>query len=451
MQQVATITGGLLGAGVPGAGEVVVRGVSTDSRQTRAGELFVALKGERFDGHDFVEAAEEKGAAGAVVERSVPCALPQVVVEDALRALGELGRWWREAHAVTVVAVTGSAGKTTTKGMTAAILQRRAPCLSNPGSENNEIGLPRTLLKLSDEEYCVLEMGARGLGQIEYLARIAQPKIGVITNIGEAHVGLLGGREKIAQAKSELLLALPEEGTAVLNRDDYFFGLLSEMAPCRVLSFGLGQGDFRAEDVQVSPEGTDFVLVGPGGRRPVHLNLPGKHHVANALAAAAAAWAAGARGPDLVEGLEAFEGEAMRTQILRRPDGVTVINDAYNASPTSVAAALELLASLEGRKVFVFGDMLELGEEAEEAHRTVGDQARRAGVEVLVAVGDLGRLAGERAEALGLQVLYAEDAQQASETVPGLVRGGDLVLVKASRAVGLECVAESLMGGEARS
>ncbi len=449
LRQIAEITGGRLAFSEPG---LVVQGLSTDSRQVRPGQLFVALKGDRFDGHDYVDSARQAGAAAALVEREVSSPIPQVVVDDTLIALGKLGQWWRSLREdLIVVAVTGSAGKTTTKGMTASILARRGPTLSNRGTENNEIGLPSTLLRLANEEYCVLEMGSRGLGQIDYLAQIARPSVGVITNIGEAHLGVIGGREKIAQAKSELIAALPATGTVVLNREDYFFGLLSEMAPCQVLSFGLSEGDFRAESIHTCVDGTSFVLVGPPGRKEVRLRSLGRHNVLNALAAAAASWACGARGPHIVAGLEAFRGEALRTQIFRREDGTLIVNDAYNASPTSVGALLDLVHDMPGRKVFVFGDMLELGDYAQVAHERVAQQAQEAGIQVLVAVGELGALTGAAAERLGLTVAYARDAEEAAWVAVRLLQPGDVVLVKASRLVGLERVAEYLAEGRARS
>lgn len=431
---------------VPGDQDALARGVSTDSRAVEQGQLFVALRGEQFDGHDFVDIAREKGAVAAIVERELPSPIAQIKVEDTLAAFGDLARWWRAQHPkVTVVAITGSAGKTTTKGMTAAILARRGPTLTNPGTENNEVGVPRTLLRLGDEQFAVIEMAMRGRGQIKYLAERALPQIGVITNIGEAHIGLLGTREQIAEVKAELVAALPKKGTAVLNADDFFFRVLAEMAPCRVVSFGIESGDFRAENIEAGAAGATFDLVTAGGTKPrVELRLPGVHNVQNALAAAAAAWAAGAKAADIVAGLGDYRGERWRSQIVERADGVRVINDAYNASPTSVAAALKVLAAAEGRKVLVFGDMLELGDYAEEAHRRVGEEAAEAGVEVMVAVGELGRWAGEAAEARGVEVVYAADAAGAAEKALGIVRAGDTVLVKASRAVGLERVAEGL-------
>ena len=430
-------------------GDALVCGVSTDSRAVLAGQLFVALRGEKFDGHDYVEIARGMGAVAAIVEREVPSPIAQIKVADALVAYGNLARWWREKHTdVTLIAITGSAGKTTTKGMLASILERRGTTLVNPGTENNEVGVPRALLRLGDEQYAVIEMAMRGRGQIKYLAERALPQIGVITNIGEAHIGILGSREQIAEAKAELIAALPKKGTAVLNADDFFYRVFAEMAPCRVASYGIENGDFRAENVRQGGVGARFDFVVPGGaRHKVELRLPGLHNVYNALAAATAAWATGARGPDILAGLGAYRGEKMRSQVVEQADGARIINDAYNASPTSVAAALKMLAGAEGRKVLVFGDMLELGDYAAEAHRQVGEAAAEAGVAVMVAVGELGRIAGEAAAEKGVEVVYAGDVDEAIEKAMGVAKAGDVVLVKASRAVGLERVAEALVEG----
>lgn len=451
LEEIADATGGQILAAATG---ITVCGVSTDSRTVKPGELFVALKGERFDGHDFVEAAMEKGAAAALVARRVPSPIPQVQVADTLAALGDLATWWRRRKPeVVVVGVTGSSGKTTTKGMLAAACAAHGPTLATPGSENAEIGVPRTLLGLGNERFCVLEMAMRGLGQIGYLAKMAAPRIGVITNVGEAHIGMpgLGSRERIAAAKGELLVALPPEGAAVLNADDFFFGVLSEMAPCRVVSFGLEKGDFRAKEVALGPDSSTFRVVGPGGEVNVRLALPGLHNVANALAATAAAWAAGVPLEVTAGALAEYRGEALRSQVIRRSDGAIIINDAYNANPASVAAALRMLSEAQGRRVLVFGDMLELGDLAEEAHRAVGRQAAEAGVAVIVVAGKLARLAGEAAQAAGVEVHFAADANEAARIASALVGPQDTVLVKASRAVGLEIVAEALLevGGEA--
>ncbi|MCX7598600.1 MAG: UDP-N-acetylmuramoyl-tripeptide--D-alanyl-D-alanine ligase [Armatimonadetes bacterium] len=445
LAEIAEATGGeILGA----MAELRVRGVSTDSRTLQPGELFVALKGERFDGHDFVEAARQGGAAAALVSQAVLSPLPQVLVKDTLAALGDLAAWWRRRKPdVVVIGVTGSSGKTTTKGMLAAACAAHGPTLATPGSENAEIGVPRTLLGLENQRYCVLEMAMRGTGQIAYLAEMARPQVGVITNIGEAHIGMpgLGTRERIAAAKGELLVALPPEGTAVLNAEDFFFGVLSEMAPCRVVSFGLEKGDFRAKEVALGRDSSTFRIVAPDGEVTVELPLPGLHNVANALAATAAAWAAGVPIEVIAPALGQFRGEPLRSQVMRRADGAVIINDAYNANPSSVSAALKMLSEAATRRVLVFGDMLELGELAEEAHRAVGRQAAEAGVAVMVAVGELAGLAGETAQGVGVEVHFAADAEDAARIACALVKPGDTVLVKASRAMGLEVVAEALL------
>ncbi|MBC7287623.1 MAG: UDP-N-acetylmuramoyl-tripeptide--D-alanyl-D-alanine ligase, partial [Armatimonadetes bacterium] len=339
----------------------------------------------------------------------------------------------------------------TTKSMLAEILRRVAATVSTPGTENNEIGVPLTLLATRDEKYCVLEFGARGLGHIAYLAGIARPDIGIITNIGQAHLGLFGSPEKVARAKAELLEALPEHGTAVLPADDAFFEQLCQRCHCRVVSFGFGEADFRAGDVALRGEGVAFVLRSPVGTAEIKLRVPGRHNALNALAAAAAAWAGGASLDAIVDGLQAFEGEPMRTEIVRLADGTLVINDAYNASPTSVAAALELLSSYSGRKVFVFGDMLELGDHAAAAHRQVGQAAVSAGVAVLIAVGELAAMAADEASRLGIRTAVAANPSEAVPVAAELVRPGDIVLVKASRLVGLEAVVRALEEARGRA
>lgn len=426
-------------------------GVSTDSRAVRPGELFLALSGEQFDGHDFVAAALQAGAAAAVVSR-VPAGLPPetplLLTADTLRAYGRLGQWARQHSAATLLAVTGSTGKTTTKALLGELLSRRGPTLVAPGTENNEIGVPRVLLGLRPEHrFCVLELGMRGRGEIAYLAELARPQIGVITNIGASHLGRLGSREAIAETKAELLAALPPEGRAVLNADDFFFGLLSELAPCPVVSFGLSAtAQVRAEAVR--QEGlidVTFDLCVGDIRLPISLPLPGRHNVLNALAAVAAVWAATGDLAGVAEGLALAQGEAMRGQVLVLPGPITVINDAYNANPSSVVAALELLATAAGRKILVFGDMLELGDYAEAEHRRVGELATATGVSWLVTVGPLAALAAPVAAEAGVATTVTQDAPEALAALREGLRPGDTLLVKASRRRALEQVVEGLI------
>jgi UDP-N-acetylmuramoyl-tripeptide--D-alanyl-D-alanine ligase len=430
--------------------QVTASGVTTDTRSLQRRQLFVALKGERHDGHEWVREALAAGAAGVVISRSVNGLreLPTVLVRDTLEAYGQLAAHHRAQLGVRVVGVTGSSGKTTTKNAVGAVLARVGPTRTAPGTENNEIGVPRFLLSLEEgDRFAVVEMAMRGPGEIGYLARLARPQIGVITNIGEAHVGRLGGRERLAQAKAELLAELPTDGVAVLNADDFFFGLLSEMAPCPIISFGLGaEADVTA--LEVRPDGLQgmrFTLQREDGAIEVALRLPGRHNVANALAAAAVGLAVGATLEQTREGLEVAAAEQMRGQVLQTNGSVTILNDAYNANPDSMAAALAVLSGAQGRKLAVLGDMLELGERADGAHRQLGIAAAEAGVERLVAVGKLAALAAQTAGAQGVRADAVESVEEAVALLRPELRAGDTVLVKASRALALERVVEGLL------
>jgi UDP-N-acetylmuramoyl-tripeptide--D-alanyl-D-alanine ligase len=425
-------------------------GVTTDSRAVHPGDLFLALAGERFDGHDFLRAAFEAGAAAAVVRRvppDLPAEAPLIMVEDTLIAYGQLAAWARRQSTARIIAITGSAGKTSTKRLLGDLLARRAPTLTAPGTENNEIGVPRALLDLQPEHrFGVLEFGMRGPGEIAYLAELSHPDIGVITNIGASHLGRLGGREAIAQSKAELLPALCPAGRAVLNADDFFFGLLQEMACCPVISFGLSpEATVRAEEITYEGlAGSRFTLVVGEERLPVSFPLPGEHNLRNALAAAAAYWAATGTSEGLQEGLGTASAESMRGEILTLPGPLTVINDAYNASPTSVAAAVELLATLPGRRVLVLGDMLELGVFAEEEHRKIGRLAAERRLDWLVAVGEHAAQAAQAAREAGGEASEVTSPEAALALLREALRPGDVVLVKASRRVGLEQVVEGL-------
>lgn len=433
-----------------GWAEVRFTGVSTDTRDLAAGELFVALAGPHHDAHDFLADAARAGAAAAVTSRreAAPEGPPVVIVPDTLVALGCLAALHRSRSSARIVAVTGSTGKTTTKEMLGGILTLAAPTLVAEGTQNNEIGVPLTLLRLAPEHrFGVLELAMRGPGEIDYLARMVAPDVGVITNIGQSHVGRLGTREAIAQVKAELLAHIRGDGPAVLNADDFFFSVLSAMARGPVVSFGLSpDAQFRAEDiVEEGLEGVRFRLMTPTGEREVRLSVPGRHNVLDALAAAAAAGQLGVDLDTIAAGLAAHTAAAMRMQTLPGRNGSTVISDAYNASPDSVAAALEVLARAAGRRIFVFGDMLEMGEAGLPAHREVGERAHAAGVAWLIAVGELAAVAAERAEALGVRISSVEDAVAAAEVLAPELAPGDVVLVKGSRAIGLERVVEAIV------
>lgn len=435
-----------------GWAEVSFRGVSTDTRELVPGELFVALAGPHYDGHNFLAEAARAGAVGAVISRreAAPEGLPVVVVRDTLMALGRLAALHRSRSSTRIVAITGSTGKTTTKEMVGGILALVGPTLVAEGTQNNEVGVPLTLLRLAPEHrFGVLELAMRAPGEIDYLARMVAPDVGVITNIGQSHVGRLGTREAIAQVKAELLGHIRGEGPAVLNADDFFFGVLAAMARGPVVSFGLSpQAQFRAEEiVEEGLKGVRFRLVTPVGERDVRLSVPGRHNVLNALAAAAAAAQLGVNIDNIAAGLAAHRGATMRMQRLPGRNGSIVISDTYNASPDSVAAALAVLAQTEGRRIFVFGDMLEMGAAGLPAHREVGEKAHAAGVTWLIAVGELAALASERAAELGVRVDRVRDAAAAAEVLGPELAPGDVVLVKGSRAIGLERVVEAITDG----
>lgn len=456
LEQVAADVGGKLLQGSPAA---VVNGVVIDSRAAYPGSLFVALAGQHVDGHKFVQDAFANGAVAAFVraDKVAPNELPGghglVVVDDTLAALQKLASAQRRRLQAKVAAVTGSVGKTTTKDMLAAIARTRGRVVATRGNYNNEIGLPLTVLDADrNTDVLVLEMGMRGPGEIRELAEIARPHAGVVTNVSPVHLERLGSLENIARAKRELIEQLPEDGIAVLNGDDPLVRRMAEKAPCNVLFFGCGDdNDVRASAVEVFGErGSRFVLHFRGDVVAVELPVPGRHHVMNALAAAAAALALGSSLENVVRGLAAADEQrsAMRTELSTTSSGVRVINDAYNASPASMEAAIELLASMDGRRrIAVLGDMLELGPLTEKAHADIGRLAAQHGVDLLVAVGRQARVVITAAIDAGMSpqsTVMCNDAGQAANLVSTLVRHGDVVLIKASRGVQLEVVAERL-------
>ncbi|MDR5702824.1 MAG: UDP-N-acetylmuramoyl-tripeptide--D-alanyl-D-alanine ligase [Armatimonadota bacterium] len=450
VREIVEATGGKLLQGDP---EVVITGVSTDSRTIRRGELFVPLRGPRTDGHHFIGDALRRGAIATLTAKEgvegVPNGSAVIAVEDPLRALGAIARAYRERVSLTVVGATGSVGKTTTVKMAREVLGTRFRVASTREEWNAEIGIPLAILGLDEKtEVAVLEMAMRGLGQIRELVEIARPKIGVVTNIGESHLGLLGSRENIARAKGELLEGLPPEGIAILNADDDFTPFLQTLHRGEVVTFGFGpEAMVRASEVVRAGEKTRFLLQTGKGSVPVEIRALGVHNVSNALAAAAVGLSLGLTLEEIREGLERFTPAKMRLLPVALPQGVLLLDDTYNASPTSTRAALAVLKDLgKGRrKVAVLGEMLELGESAEEAHRQIGQEVARHGVEVLIAVGELGRFIAAGAQAVGLErvrtVLTCEEALSA---LLEELRPLDVVLVKASRAVGLERVVEGL-------
>ncbi|MBC7252475.1 MAG: UDP-N-acetylmuramoyl-tripeptide--D-alanyl-D-alanine ligase [Actinobacteria bacterium] len=446
-----------LGAEVlcPGSGGRRLSRVSTDTRTLRGGELFFALRGERYDAHDFLLQSLEKGAAalvvsraGAEVLRSAEKAGSAVLrVKNTLGALARLAGRQREMLDCEVVGITGSTGKTITKDFTAAVLSRAGKVVSPPGSYNNEIGVPLTVLEAGrGTRFLVLEMGARGRGHISRLCAFARPVIGVVTNIGYAHLRWFRTRERLAEAKGELLRSLPPEGTAVLNADDDFTPFLSGMAGCPVVRFGTGRGaEVRAERVTLDHRGrARFVLRLRGGDKyEVRLPLPGRHNVENALAAAAVGEILGVKTDGIIAGLQEAKVTGWRMEMITRPDQITIINDAYNANPVSMRSALMALGDLARgkRAIAVLGDMAELGPVSERAHLEVGRMAVEYGADILITVGRKARKIAQAARERGLprgSVFSVERVDRAAEILRAIIEPGDVVLIKGSRFLGLE-------------
>ncbi|MGB5621230.1 MAG: UDP-N-acetylmuramoyl-tripeptide--D-alanyl-D-alanine ligase [Gammaproteobacteria bacterium] len=420
-------------------------GVSTDTRKLEAGQLFVALRGPRFDGHKFLGEAADRGAAAALVSTASEVAIPQVRVPDTLRALAELAADWRRRFDIPVIGITGSYGKTTVKEILASILSRRGPLLVTKGNLNNEIGVPLTLFGLAgNHQSAVIEMGANHAGEIARLCAIAAPQVSLVTTAGACHLEGFGSLEGVARAKGEIFEALPADGIAVINADDSYAALWRQLAAGRqVVTFGLGPGsEFTARNVRQTGAGEiSFVLVTPAGEADVRLGLAGRHNVMNALAAAAAAAQIGAGLEHMVDGFGAVAPVSGRMQLLRSCAGGRLIDDSYNASPRAVRAAIEYLCELPGRAWAVLGDMGELGDEGPRLHAEVGRYAREAGVERLFAIG---RLSEETVAAFGAGAQLFHDAASLGAAVrEGL--GPDVnVLVKGSRMMRMERVVEAL-------
>jgi UDP-N-acetylmuramoyl-tripeptide--D-alanyl-D-alanine ligase len=443
----AQACGGRL-AGVDAAFSDVV----SDSRTLEAGQLFVALKGPSFDGHDFVQAAQERGAAGAVVSAAQNLPLPQIVVADTQVALERAAAAWRAGFSGALVGVAGSNGKTTAKEMTAAILAVSGACLATRGNLNNHIGVPLTLLRLTPaHRFAVVEMGANHAGDVAALVGIARPTIGMITNAGAEHLEGFGSLEGVARAEGEMVAGLAPGATAVINADDEFAPLWRGLTSARVVSFGVRRAaDFTASEVRtaVGADGfvTSFRLQTPSGSAAVRLAVGGAHNVVNALAAAAAAVSAGATLAQVTAGLAAVRAVPGRLQFKQAASGAWLIDDSYNANPSSVRAAIEVLAVLNGRRWLVLGDMAELGAYAAAAHSDIGEFARASGIERIYTLGNLAALA---AESFGAGAHAFTDAAALTAALAGALAtaGADVrLLVKGSRVNRLERVVDALTG-----
>lgn len=442
--EIAQATGGqLIGA------DQLVRAVNTDSRSAVAESLFVALRGERFDAHEFVGSAVAGGASAVLVERQLPLAVPQIVVADTRRALGDLARAWHRRCPATVIGLTGSAGKTTVKEMVASILRQHGETLATMGNLNNDIGVPLTLFRLTtSHRYAVIEMGANHAGEIGYCAAIAEPHVALITNIGAAHLEGFGSIEGVARAKSEIFSALPAEGIAVLNGEALHQDILkAAIGARRTIRVGSGaDAAIRAEQVSLNPEAcAAFTLVTPRGRVEVHLPVPGQHNVMNALIAAGVGEALGLSLAQIATGLQQTPVVGGRLVRKQAKSGAVLIDDTYNANLSSVKAAIDLLTSLPGRPVLVFGDMGELGANAVEFHAEVGAYAKSRQVSALFT---LGKLSAETSRAFGAGAQHFSELESLLTALQPTLSGNDVVLVKGSRSARMERVVSALVDPE---
>jgi len=454
-RKAAEWSGGTIVSGDPAA---ILTGVCIDSRAVEPGDLFVAIVGPSHDAHEFLTAAAASGAGGLLVEKGrelpaeLPNGLPAIAVDDTTRALGRLAKGHRSEFSGPVVAITGSNGKTTTKEMCAAILSAAMPCLKNEGNLNNHFGLPLTLLRRDDSHECVVvELGMNHRGEIAELADIARPTVGVITNVGTAHIEHLGSREEIALEKGDLIAALPEDAIAVLNADDPAVIAQADRTGARVVRYGTGpDADVRALDPTPSDDcGWKFELIAPAGRIAVEVPGLGETAWRNALAAAAGALCAGAPLEQVATGLARHQPIGGRLVPVALSSGATLIDDTYNANPQSMEVALRLLAGLSehGRSFAVVGDMGELGETTRAAHRATGELAAALGIDFLFALGDHAGETISAARSGGVpeaRAVVGETAEAVAAQISSALEAGDHILVKGSRAMRMERVVQLL-------
>ncbi len=443
LKEFARIAGGEL-VGDDGA----FTSVSTDTRTLKSGALFVALSGPNFDGHAFVAAAKDRGAVAALVTRVVASELPQIVVADPLAALSTFAREWRRQFQMPVIGVTGSNGKTTTKELIGSILSRLGTTLITRGNLNNHIGVPLTLLELNaTHRYAVIEMGANHQREIAHLASIAEPAIGIVTNAGAAHLEGFGGLEGVAAGKGELFRALPANGVAIINADDKYATYWRDSRNCeRVYTFGFEQpADFMAHKVRESGDASgfriEFDLVTPLGTQPAVLNLGGLHNLRNALGAAAVAAAAGATLEQIVAGLAAMRPVAGRLELKAAISGAFLVDDSYNANPSSLKAGLDAFRNFGGARWLVLGEMKELGDSADALHAEVGRYAKQAGIARLLAIGERSKHA---VQAFGTDAEWFDNIDDLIAELRSSLASGTAVLIKGSRANRLERVSAAI-------
>ncbi len=448
VRTVAEVTGGHL---IQNGASVELQGISTDSRTLQPGDLFVPLRGEKFDGHDYLTQAIQRGAAACLSEETIGGLLvPVIKVSDTLKALGDLAAAVRRKFAGPVIGITGTSGKTTCKEMLAAVLNHLGPGLKSAGNFNNLVGVPLTLFGLQPEhQWAVVEMGMSSRGEIARLAEIAAPNIGLITNVGAGHLANFDGLAGVARAKGELFIGLPTGGVALINIDDPEICVLPVANGVRKVFFGTGSdATVRAERVEVHNGSVSFTLVIDGAEQRVVLPLPGRHNVANALGAAAAATVLGVGHKEIAAGLAAFQPCPGRMELIELPGNVVVLEDSYNANPLSVHAALNALRDLgtAGQRIAVLGDMLELGASAQELHHQIGTLVARRADRLFT----YGRLAeeiaqGARDSGMSVEMIYAAKShEELAERLLGVLKAGDRVLIKGSRGMRMEKVTAAL-------
>jgi UDP-N-acetylmuramoyl-tripeptide--D-alanyl-D-alanine ligase len=447
LSQIARFAGGSLSSG---DGTVVIGNVSTDSRTIKHGELFVALCGENFDGHNFVEAVAANGAAGAIVDSGWKGKVPEnfalIRAKDTLLAYQQLAANYRKSLKLRVVAITGSNGKTSTKDFAAAVLARRFRVTKTRGNFNNHVGLPRTILEAtSQDEVAVWEIGMNHPGEVAALAKVAAPDVAIITNIGVAHIEFMGSREKIAEEKGALAEAVNNEGTVILNADDPFTKGIAARARGKVILAGTTSGAIRASEINQSGSATDFTILEGAHRCRAQLPLPGLHMVQNALLAVAAGRVFGLSLEECAAGLVAAPLTKARLQV-KEIQGVQFLDDSYNANPDSMKAALRTLVELdvEGQRIAVLGEMRELGGESERGHGEVGETAAALKVDHLIVIGNVAATIAEAAKRAGLEnSSTVASTAEAADLLAELATPGDLVLIKGSRAARTEQVIEA--------
>ncbi|MCL6415915.1 UDP-N-acetylmuramoyl-tripeptide--D-alanyl-D-alanine ligase [Aestuariirhabdus sp. Z084] len=429
---------------MPG-GDCSFSSVSIDTRTLQPGALFVAIEGPSFDGHEFLAEARKAGAVAAIVSRAVDTELPQLQVEDTRIALGLIGQWVRQQFEGAVIAITGSSGKTSVKELSAAILAQQGKVHATRGNLNNDFGAPLTLCQLECAHHnAVIELGASAIGEISYTVGLVKPDVALINNASAAHIEGFGSLRGIAQAKGEILSGLSAEGVAVLNLDDPFFGYWQGVAANRrLVSFSLHrlEADVHAADVEVGSDSSRFTLCYREQKLPVNLQLPGEHNIANAIAAAACCIALGVSLPQVVAGLESAQPVSGRGVVVSGVNDCKVIDDSYNANPASFKAAVDLLSKHSGNKVLVMGDMAELGSEAIEAHRHLGEYARQRGIDALYTVGPL---SAEAAMAFGADAFSTLNKQELVDNLIKAASKNTVFLIKGSRSARMEEVVAAM-------